>query len=66
MNISEYYLKITYAPGIEKELIYRGNENLVIRSKTTATTEQGNEGEEVTVSIIISRDILTKFLEMLE
>ena len=60
MNISEYKLTITYN-GAEheskKELIYRGNENIILREYID---------NEVELDIFIPRIMLEQFLELIK
>lgn len=64
MNIVEYKLQITTQVAGEDddhtyELVYRGNENIIIRSNYFTLGEKAN------TSIVIPRHILEKFVEII-
>lgn len=56
MEIENYTLHIQDKKGYEKTLIYRGNENIIIRASSI--------GENNT--ILIPRHLLEKFMEMIK
>jgi hypothetical protein len=65
MNPIEYRLTLAYDSDIEKELIYRGNENITITIKSPKAKIMENE-DISRFHINISRHILQKFLEIIE
>ena len=59
MDIKEYNLKITYDNDTVKELIYRGNENIIIKSEIVNIYDG-------TSSVLVRRHVMEKFLEMIK
>jgi hypothetical protein len=63
MNITEYKLTISYDNDTFKEIVYRGNENIII------STEDWIDDYEIVeknrMDIRFPRHILEKFLEMI-
>ncbi len=62
MTQNAYCVKIsTNEENVEKELVYYGNENIIIRE-----IKKIDIGEPATKDILISRHILEKFIEMIQ
>lgn len=77
MNITEYKLTITgnvseindngvAVTEYKKELIYRGNENIIISESHDFTEEELIEGYDGHEEILFPRHILQKFMEMID
>lgn len=57
MDIKEYRIELECNDDVKLTLTYRGNENIIIARR---------EGELEYASVLISRHVLSKFLEMIE
>jgi len=66
MNITEYKLILTYEGTVmQKELIYRGNENILVIDHTQRPFVHDKDDQHA-IRITISRHILEKFLEIIK